>query len=87
MIPVRSPLIQAGQFFLHEGLNEYLIVTKNDRGQITYQGNGFRGSLEDVDFLEKFPAVDPADVDEVEVDLLLSFCPPGTEASVGFIGE
>lgn len=87
MTPIRTPLIHAGQVFLHEGLNEYIIVTKNDRGQIAYQGDGFRGNLEDYDFLEKFPAVDPADIDDVEVEFLLSYCPPGTEASIGYIGE
>jgi len=83
----RSPLIQVGQLYLNEYLNEYLIVTKNNRGQISYEGPGFRGSCEDVDFIEKFPAVNPEDVDEVEVKDLLFHCPPGTEASTGFVDE
>jgi len=50
MNPNRTPLIEAGQIYLNEGLNEYLIVTKNARGQIWYEGAGFRGQLEDFDF-------------------------------------
>jgi uncharacterized Fe-S cluster protein YjdI len=87
MLSNRAPLIQVGQLFLNEGLNEYLIVTRNNQGQVSYAGAGFRGSLEDFDFIDKFPAVDPADVDPAELEELLSFCPPGTIASVGFIGE
>lgn len=87
MISNRAPLIRIGQLFLNEQLNEYLIITKNNRGQISYEGNGFRGSCEDVDFIEKFPAVNPEDVDLVEVEYLLTFCPEGTVATVGFVGE
>ena len=83
----RSPLILVGQLFLNENLNEYLIVTRNNRGQISYAGPGFRGSCEDHDFIDKFPAVDPADVDEQELELLLTFVPPGTVPAVGFVGE
>ena len=83
----RAPLIKAGQLFLHEGLNEYLIVTQNKRGQVYYEGPGFNGSCEDYTFIERFPAVDPADVDQDELDTLINFCPPGTEASIGFVGE
>ena len=87
MLSNRAPLIQVGQLFLNEGLNEYLIITRNNQGQVSYAGNGFRGSLEDFDFIEKFPAVDPADVDPSELEQLLSNCPPGTVAAVGFVGE
>jgi len=87
MNPNRTPLIEVGQIYLNEGLNEYLIVTKNARGQIWYEGAGFRGQLEDFDFTEKFPAVDPEDVDPIEIEFLLSLCPPGTKASVGYVGE
>jgi len=87
MLSNRAPLIQAGQVYLNEGLNEYLIVTRNNQGQVSYAGNGFRGSLEDFDFIDKFPAVDPADVDPSELADLLANCPPNTKPSVGFIPE
>ncbi len=87
MISNRAPLIKVGQLFLNEGLNEYLIVTNNNQGQVSYAGNGFRGSLEDFDFIDKFPAVDPDDVDATEINELLAHCPPDTEATIGFIGE
>jgi len=83
----RAPLIKVGQLFLNEGLNEYMIVTRNNQGQIAYAGQGFRGNLEDYDFIEKFPAVSPEDVDSAELAELLAHCPPNTEATVGFIGE
>lgn len=87
MISNRAPLIKVGQLFLNEGLNEYLIVTRNNQGQVSYAGPGFRGSLEDYDFIDKFPAVDPDDVDSDELAQLLAQCPDGTEPSVGFIPE
>lgn len=87
MISNRAPLIQVGQLFLNEGLNEYLIVTRNNQGQVSYAGNGFRGSLEDYDFMEKFPAVDPDNVATDEIQILLAFCPEGTEVSVGFVSD
>lgn len=87
MLSNRAPLIKVGQLFLNEGLNEYLIITRNNQGQVSYAGNGFRGSLEDFDFIEKFPAVDPSDVDPTELLQLLSNCPDGTSPSVGFVPE
>lgn len=87
MNPNRTPLIEAGQLYLNDSLNEYLIVTRNNRGQVYYEGSGFRGSCEDYTFLEKFQPVDPEDVDEVEINYLLSLCPEGTQAAIGIIGE
>ena len=85
MIQARSPLIVAGQIYLHEALDEYLIVTKNNRGQIFFKGAGFGGQAEDQTFIDWFPPVDPEDVDPDEVVSLLELCPPGTTAKVGFI--
>lgn len=85
MIPLRSPLIQVGQFYLNEWLDEYLIVTKNNRGQIHYEGDGFNGQSEDWCFIEKFPPVDPEDVDALEIISLVSKCPFGTQAKIGYI--
>lgn len=85
MMPQRSPLILAGQIYLSDELNEYLIVTKNNRGQVFYKGEGFGGQSEDSTFIERYQAVDPEDVEVGELSLLLSFCPDGTKAKVGFI--
>lgn len=85
MILTRSPLIVIGQVFLNEGANEYAVITSNNRGQISFAGIGFRGQCEDMSFIERFPPVDPADLDEYEVEELLSFVPPGTILSTGFI--
>jgi hypothetical protein len=85
MNPSRSPLILAGQIYLNEDLNEYLIVTANNRGQISYEGVGFKGQAEDLTFIACFQPVDPEDVDAKELLELLSFCLEETEARVGYI--
>lgn len=87
MLPTRAPLISAGQIYLNSALNEYMIVTKNVRGQVHYAGLGFVGQVEDESFLKIFEPVDPADVLDAELASLLKFCAPGTKASVGFIRE
>jgi len=78
-------MILAGQLFLSEELNEYLIVTKNTRGQVQYAGVGFKGNSEDQSFVERFKPVDPCDVEPMEIVALLDLCPRGTVASTGFI--
>jgi hypothetical protein len=85
MISSRAPLISAGQLYLNEELNEYLIVTKNEHGQISYSGFGFKGHSEDQSFVERFKPVNPTDVDSDEIKVLLSYCSPKVQASTGFI--
>ena len=87
MLNHRAPIILAGQIYLDEQKNEYIIVTKNRGGFVSYSGNGFRGQRDDEVFIETYPPVDPADVDPAELQNLLSFCDPGTEPKVGFIKE
>jgi len=85
MNPTRSPLILAGQLYYNGQVNEYLIVTSNNRGQVSYEGVGFKGQAEDITFIERFQPVNPNDVDEQELSELLAFCPPGTTPQVGYI--
>jgi hypothetical protein len=80
-------MIHAGQVYLNADLNEYLIVTRNNRGQVHYAGNGFLGQAEDQSFIERFGPVNPKDVDHEELIDLLCNCAPGTKASTGFILE
>lgn len=87
MYQARRPLIQVGQIYLSPAHDDYLIVTKTDRGEISYSGQGFRGRLEDETFIQLFPPVDPADVELEELKTLLSYCPPGTIPLVGFIHD
>lgn len=87
MIQFKAPLIKVGQLYLSSDHNEYIIVTKNNRGEIDYAGPGFRGRLEDQAFVARFQPVDPADVTAEELNVLLSFCPPGTRPEVGYIGD
>ena len=83
----RPPLILAGQVYLNADLNEYLIVTNNNRGQVAYEGVGFKGQAEDVLFIERFQPVNPSDVDQVELDELSEFCDAGIQPSTGYIIE
>lgn len=87
MLQQRAPIIAAGQIYLNAELNEYMIITKNARGQVTYAGNGFVGHAEDQSFIERFKPVDHADVDQDEIVSLLKLCPPKTQVSTGFILE
>ena len=87
MLQQRAPMIAVGQVYLQADLNEYMIVTKNARGQVTYAGKGFVGHAEDQSFIERFQPVNPVDVDSEEIDSLLNLCPPNTRASTGFILE
>lgn len=87
LLPIRAPLITVGQIYLNPMVNEYLIVTKNNRGQVFYSGKGFRGQSEDETFLDRFPPVDPADVEPQELRDLLEFVPIGTRPTTGFIRE
>lgn len=89
----RAPIILAGQVYLDPEKNAYLVVTKKDGDVISYTGQpftdcpGFRGKLEDEEFITLFQPVDPADLSTDEVAELLSFCPPQTQLKVGFIKE
>ena len=87
LLPTRAPLITVGQLFLNQTINEYLIVTKNVRGQIFYAGKGFRGHSEDDAFLDRFPPVDPQDVEPEELRELLEYVPIGTRVTTGFSRE
>jgi len=84
-----SPLLLvAGQCYLHKEYNEYIILSKVNRGLVTFEGNGFRGVMDGYDFIEKFPPVDPTDIPFDEVQNLLNRCPETVEEAItGFITE
>lgn len=79
------PQIKVGGIYLNDFVNEYLIVTKTNQGQIFYSGHGFTGQANDEVFLERFLPVDPADVHPDELNELLTFCPSGTEPLTGYV--
>lgn len=93
MQATRSPIITEGQVYYHEPDNTYLVVTKKLGEMVRYTCQphggfvGVRGSLEDIDFIERFQPVDPADLTVDERAELLSYCQPGTTLKVGFIQE
>lgn len=84
---VYLPIILSGQIYLDEEKNSYLIVVKKIGEVVSYTGHGFQGMLEDEVFLNRFLPVDPADISATELSELLSFCPSGTAARVGFIKD
>lgn len=89
----RPPIILEGQTYYDESKNAYLVVTKKQGEVVSYTGQpfagslGFRGKLEDEDFILQFQPVDPVDLTAEEAAELLSFCPPGTNLKTGFIKE
>ena len=82
-----KPIILVGQLYLHDDLNEYLIVTKRKGDEVSYAGPGFRGCIEDEVFIDCFQPVDPVDVDADELASLIAMCPAGTKATTGFIKD
>jgi hypothetical protein len=68
----RTPIIVPGQVFLHP-LNEYIVVTKANRGDISFKGAGITGMHEAELFLQRFGPVDPADLSAEEQRALAEF--------------
>lgn len=93
MSKARGPIILEGQVYYHEAHNVYLVVTKKIGEMVRYTSQphssflGVRGSMEDIDFIEAFQPVDPADLTEAEKQELLGYCQPGIKLKVGFIKE
>lgn len=66
----RTPIVVPGQVYLHTDYNDYLVVTKVNRGEITFKGPGFGGINELEMFLTRFGPVDPLDLDTIEAGIL-----------------
>lgn len=93
MITQRAPIILEGQVYYDETKNSYLVVTARKGEMVSYTGQpfngcpGFRGKLEDEQFIERFQPVDPIDLTPEEKRELLSFCHSQVDLKVGFIRE
>lgn len=87
MKSIKPVIILAGQVYLDDDKNSYLIVTRKHGEVVSYSGTGFKGMLEDEVFIDRFQPVDPVDVSVEELDALLDFCAPGTSVKVGFIKD
>ena len=89
----RAPIILEGQVYFDDTSNTYLVVTKKVGEMVRYVGQrftgnlGYRGSMEDVDFIERFQPVDPVDLTDDEMGELLNLCPTVKNLRVGFIKE
>lgn len=70
------PIVSVGQVYLHQHYNEYLVVTLNKQGDISFAGPGFNGKCFVETFLEKFQPVDPEDITDLEKATLLALGVP-----------
>jgi succinate dehydrogenase flavin-adding protein (antitoxin of CptAB toxin-antitoxin module) len=81
----RTPIILAGQVYLHGELNQYLVVTKSNQGDIKFKGPGFTG-VHDADiFLKRFGPVDPADLTATEKLELIALLDKPINLLVGWV--
>jgi hypothetical protein len=62
----KPPRIKEGQIYLHLVLQEYIVVTRVDYDRVMFNGFGIMGISGNEEFLEYFPPVDPADLEEWE---------------------
>ena len=81
----RTPIIVPGQVYLHNDLNEYLVVVKANQGDIQFKGAGFSGMNEAELFLTRFSPVDPTDLDADEVHALKALLNTPTALSTGWV--
>jgi succinate dehydrogenase flavin-adding protein (antitoxin of CptAB toxin-antitoxin module) len=81
----RTPIIAPAQVYLHNEHNEYVVVTKVNRGDIQFRGNGFYGMNESELFLERFSPVDPADLTTDETNELTMFLASPQPLLVGWV--
>lgn len=92
MKAARQPIILAGQVYLDEKNNSYIVVTKKVGEMVSYQGQphssfvGIRGRLEDVDFIKLYQPVDPTDLTDEEYRELSSYAGLNT-LHTGFIQQ
>ena len=77
------PIIAAGQVYLSP-INEYVVVTYSNQGQIKYKGKGMAG-VRDISTFREFLPVDPADLLPDEVEMLRCFV--SVDLRVGWIWE
>jgi hypothetical protein len=81
----RTPIIVAGQVYLHPDLNEYLVVVKANQGEIKFKGRGISGVNDLEMFLERFGPVDPADLTTDEVQQLQGLLNSNVALSTGWV--
>jgi len=80
-------IVLPGQLYYDETKNEYLIVSRHQGDTTSYEGRGFRGMLETDEFLERFQPVDPADLEQEELDELVNLCRVPVTPKIGFIKD
>ena len=80
-------IILPGQLYYDETKNEYLIISRHQGDTTSYEGHGFRGMLETDEFLERFQPVDPADLEQEELDELVNLCRVPVVPKIGFIKD
>lgn len=93
MIATRAPIILEGQVYYDEKSNTYLVVTRKVGEMVRFTGQPYpgvlswSGNMEDVDFIERFQPVDPADLQPNEIQELLTYCAAVDSLKIGYIKE
>lgn len=82
----RTPIIVAGQVYLHTELDEYVVVIKAKCGEIQYKAEKFCGQNDVELFLTRFEPVDPINLKQEEHELLLKLLDkPSVPLSIGWV--
>jgi hypothetical protein len=80
-----QPIILQGQVYLHETLNEYVVVKSCLKGLVTYAGHGLGGMMDYERFMEIYGPVNPDDLTPVEAAQLCIHLPETVKLSTGWV--
>ena len=77
-------VVVTGQIYLHNELNEYIVITRSDLDAVSFRGKGIAGFSGTDTFLARHQPVDPEDIEDWETAELLTFLPVGAVLRVGW---
>lgn len=80
----RTPIVIPGQVYLHT-CNEYIVVTRANKGEITFRGPGIAGVNEVEVFLNRFGPVNPEDLSGPEHSGLVNLLKTPVALTVGWV--
>lgn len=82
----RTPIVVPGQVYLHT-INEYIVVTKANKGEITFRGPGISGMSQVECFLSKFAPVNPEDLTVTEAGALVNLLLKPIALTIGWVKQ
>ena len=82
-----NPIVLPGQMYLHVELNDYIVITKNSAGYVSYEGKEVRGKCDISTLMDQtvFMPSDPASLTNNEIMRMQSHLRPGTKLSTGVV--